>query len=258
MLEAELGRATVDEFLKSEKLKDVGRKLNLSDPNDILAAVGYGDLSVAQVVNRLREQEQHERIAKKGYAVSPAQDSRPSNVGSLGGLLHHLAKCCQPVPGEEIEGVVTRGSGIAVHRKDCLNLMKADAERRMTVDWALERQTTYPAGLQVETIDRVGVAGDVLKKISDLKINLRDLRVETSTEKKTAHISVIIDVVDINQLNRVSQAISQISDVVRVQRKDHRRKLSTSTTKPSNVTPLNTQRKRNGGTNSSRRELKLE
>jgi GTP pyrophosphokinase len=257
MLEAELGRAAVDEFLKSEKLKDVGKKLNLSEPNDILAAVGYGDLSVAQVVNRLREQEQQERIAKKGYAVSP-QDSKPSNVGSLGGLLHHLAKCCQPVPGEDIEGVVTRGSGIAVHRKDCQNLLKADGERRMSVDWAQERQTTYPAGLQIETIDRVGVAGDVLKKISDLKINLKDLRVETSSEKKIATINVIIDVVDINQLNKVSQAISQISDVMRVRRRDHRRKLSTPAPKPSNVTPLNTQRKRNGGTNPSRREMKLE
>lgn len=260
MLDAELGRSAVDEFLKSEKLKDVGKKLNLTDPSDILAAVGYGDLSVAQVVNRIREQEQHERIAKKGYAVSPAQGSKPSNVGSLGGLLHHLAKCCQPVPGEEIEGVVTRGSGIAVHRKDCLNLMKADAERRMVVDWAQERQTTYPAGLQIETIDRVGVAGDILKKISDHKINLRDLRVETSKEKKTASINVVIDVLDIGQLTKVSQAISQISDVMRVNRKDHRRKLSNKipTPKTNNVTPLNTQRKRNSGSNPGRREAKSE
>jgi len=134
--------------------------------------------------------------------------------------------------------------------------MKADAERRMTVDWAQERQTTYPAGLQIETIDRVGVAHDVLKKISDMKINLVHLAVETSAEKKIASINVVIDVVDINQLNRVTQAISQISDVMRVQRKDHRRKVSTP--KPSNVTPLNSQRKRNGGSGSNRREMKLE
>jgi RelA/SpoT family (p)ppGpp synthetase len=256
MLEAELGRPALDDFLKSEKLKDIGRKLNVSDANDILAAVGYGDLSVAQVVNRIREQEQQERVAKKGYAVSSGQESKPSSVGSLGGLLHHLAKCCQPVPGEEIEGVVTRGSGIAVHRKDCLNLLKADADRRMSVDWAQERHVTYPAGLQIETIDRVGVAGDVLKKISDHKINLKDLRVETFKDRKTAHINVIIDVLDINQLTKVAQAISQISDVVRVQRKDHKRKLAA--TKSSNVTPFNSQRKRTGGINPSRREFKSE
>jgi RelA/SpoT family (p)ppGpp synthetase len=256
MLEAELGRPSVDEFLKSEKVKEVGKKLNLTEPNDILAAVGYGDLSVAQVVNRIREQEQHEKIAKKGYAVSTAPESKPSNVGSLGGLLHHLAKCCQPVPGEEIEGVVTRGSGIAVHRKDCLNLLKADAERRMSIAWAQERHLTYPAGLQIETIDRVGIAGDILKKIADHKINLKDLRVETYKDKRVAHINVIIDVLDINQLDKVSQSISQIADVYRVIRKDHRRKLSS--TKANNVTPLPTQRKRNNGLGPSRREAKLE
>lgn len=256
MLEAELGRPAVDEFLKSDKLKDVGKRLNVSDPNDILAAIGYGDLAVSQVVNRIREQEQHDKIAKKGYAVTAPPDARPSNVGSLGGLLHHLAKCCQPVPGEDIEGVVTRGSGIAVHRRDCSNLLKADGERRMTVDWAQERQTMYPAGLQIECIDRVGVAGDILKKISDSKINLRDLRVETSPEKNLATINVIIDVVDITQLAKVSQAIGQISDVVRVQRKDHRRKLSPP--KTNNVTPLNTQRKRSSGVNPNLKEAKLE
>ena len=227
MLEADLGRATVDEFLKSEKVKEVGKRLNLTDPQDILAAIGYGDLSVSQVVNRIREVDQAEKIAKKGYALpnQPSQEKeKPSNISSLGGLLHHLAKCCQPVPGEEIVGVVTRGSGIAVHRFDCGNLQRIEEERRMAVDWAKERTTTYPAGLQIECLDRVGIAGDILKKVSDHKVNLKDLRVDTHRDKKTATILLLLDVVDIEQLNRVSQAISQISDVIRVHRKDVRRR----------------------------------
>ena len=139
-------------------------------------------------------------------------------------MLHHLAKCCQPVPGEEIIGVVTRGSGIAVHRFDCGNLQRIEEERRMAVDWAKERTTTYPAGLQIECLDRVGIAGDILKKVSDHKVNLKDLRVDTHRDKKTATILLLLDVVDIDQLNRVSQAISQISDVIRVHRKDVRRR----------------------------------
>jgi RelA/SpoT family (p)ppGpp synthetase len=253
MLEAELGRTVAEEFIKSEKLQEVGKKLNLTEANDILAAIGYGDIAVVQVVNRVREQEQSEKIAKKGYAISQPGESKPSNVGSLSGLLHHLSKCCQPVPGEEIEGVVTRGSGIAVHRKDCTNLAKADKERRMAVDWSIERQTTYPAALMVECIDRVGIAGDVLKKVYDHKINLKDLRVETNSEKKIATISLIIDVVDINQLNKVTQAISQMSDVMRIQRKDHRPKPTPQ--KLSNVTPLNLPRKRR---NLERKEAKSE
>ncbi len=238
MLEAELGKADLDEFLKSEaKLKDVGRKLNISDALDILAAIGYGDISTTQVVNRIREQEQQDATAKKGYSITP-QQQKPSNIGSLGGLLHHLAKCCQPVPGEEIIGVVTRGSGIAVHRVDCNNLMKVDAERRMAVDWSQERSSAYPAGLQIEVLDRVGIAGDILKKLSDNKINLKDLRVELHKEKKTATIYLVLDVLDIEQLTRVSQSIAQMSDVIRVQRRDHRKRPASPPPKTNNVTPL--------------------
>lgn len=232
ILEAELGRAGLDEFLRTDKFKEVSKKLNLSDPNDLLAAVGYGDLSSSQIVNRLREQEQQDKAQRKPYSGSSAAPAKPSHVGSLGGLMHHLAKCCSPVPGEEIVGVVTRGSGIAVHRSDCSNLLKIEAERHMAVDWSQERHSTYPATLKVECLDRVGIAGDILKKISDNKINLRDLRVETHRDDKTATIHLILEVLDIEQLTRISQSISQISDVLRVQRRDHRKRIGT------NVTPM--------------------
>lgn len=232
MLEAELGKGNLDEFLKSDKLKEAGKRLNISDPQDILAAVGYGDLSVAQVVNRIREVDNAEKIALKGYVLPQMVPDKPSNISSLGGLLHHLAKCCQPVPGEEIAGVVSRGSGIAVHRADCTMLSKIEEGRRMAVDWSIERNTQYPAGLQVECLDRVGIAGDILKKVSDHKVNLRDLRVDTHRDKKTATIFLILDVLDVDQLARVSQAISQISDVIRVHRKDHRKRPTASNPLP--------------------------
>lgn len=222
MLDEELGKGVLDEFLKSDKVKEVGRKLNISEPDDILAAVGYGDLSVTQVVNRIREQEQTDKSLKSISIGSPSK--KQSSIGSLGGLLHHLAKCCQPVPGEEIIGIVTRGSGIAVHKADCGNLSKVDAERCMAVDWSEERHTTYPAALTIECLDRIGIAHDILKKVSNFEVNLRDLRVEIHKDKKTATINLIMEVLDVDQLTRVAQSISQISDVLRVQRKDHRRR----------------------------------
>ncbi|MBI4534028.1 MAG: bifunctional (p)ppGpp synthetase/guanosine-3',5'-bis(diphosphate) 3'-pyrophosphohydrolase [Candidatus Melainabacteria bacterium] len=239
MLEAELGKPALDEFLRSDKLKEVGKKLNISEVNDILASVGYGDLSVAQVVNRIREPGEPEKPLRKSLVSKTQAAQKPSYIGSLGGLMHHLAKCCSPVPGEEIVGVVTRGSGIAVHRSDCTNLLTVDTGRQMAVDWSAERHSTYPASLKVECIDRVGIAGDLLKKISDNKINLRDLRVETRKDTKTATINLVLDVVDIDQLTKISQVISQISDVLRVQRQDHRKKgTANNTLTSSNVTAL--------------------
>jgi GTP diphosphokinase / guanosine-3',5'-bis(diphosphate) 3'-diphosphatase len=240
MLDAELGHAVLEEFLKSEKTKDIFKRLHCNDANDLMAAVGYGDIAVSQIVSRIREQEQQEKLTRKGQlptAPQEVKEIKPASVSSLGGLLHHLAKCCQPVPGEEIEGVVTRGSGIAVHRKDCINLAKADKERHISIDWSEDTQSTYPAYLQIDTLDRVGIAGDVLKKISDSKINLRDLRVETNSEKHTATISVIVEVSNIQQLDKLSQSIKGISDVLRVRRKDHRPQQA-SNEKSSNVTPL--------------------
>ncbi|MBX9720235.1 MAG: bifunctional (p)ppGpp synthetase/guanosine-3',5'-bis(diphosphate) 3'-pyrophosphohydrolase, partial [Candidatus Obscuribacterales bacterium] len=133
MLENELGKANLDELLKSEKLKEISKRLNITETDDILAALGYGDLSLSQIVNRIREQEQQlEKTAKKDQ-LPQIETIKPSksNVSSLSGLMHHLAQCCNPVPGELIEGVITRGSGITVHRADCANLNKVEKERHM-------------------------------------------------------------------------------------------------------------------------------
>lgn len=224
MLEAEFGKANFEELINSDKFREVGRKLNLSESNDILAAVGYGDLSVAQVVNRLREQDQQERRKSDTTLPTGLPDApkKQSNVSTLSGLLHHLAQCCSPVPGEEILGVVTRGSGIAVHRADCMNLVRVEKDRQMELAWGKEGVSRYPAYLLVECIDRVGIAGDILKKISDNNINLSDLRVETHAQKKTATIHLILEVNDINQLQHISRSIGQIADVLRVQRQNHR------------------------------------
>ena len=244
MLEAELGKSVLDEFLKNdERVSDVGKKLNLRKPEDILAAIGYGDITVAQITHKLREYEKQKEVEQKGYVLPTPQEVKPKDVGGLGGLLHHLAKCCQPVPGEEIAGVVTRGSGIAVHRVDCANLLKVDEDRRMSVDWSQERSTTYPACLKVECLDRVGIAGDILKKVSDNKVNLKDLRVETKKDQKSAMIMLIVEVNHIEQLTQVSRAISQISDVIRVIRKDHHKKAPVKQkTQKNNVTPIRNKR----------------
>jgi GTP diphosphokinase / guanosine-3',5'-bis(diphosphate) 3'-diphosphatase len=226
MLEAEFGKANIEELLRSEKFKDAGRKLNLTTADDILAAIGYGDLSIAQVANRIREQEQLEnKTAKKDLPANFTQEpSKPSKVSSLSGLMHSLAQCCNPVPGEPISGVVTRGSGITVHRVDCSNLMRVEKDRQLELTWSDSEESKYPAYLLVECLDRVGIAGDILKKISDNKINLSDLRVETHGNTGTATIHLIIEVKNIAQLQHISNSIGAISDVLHIQRQNHRKR----------------------------------
>ncbi len=226
MLEAELGKANFDELFKSEKMKDLGKRLNVSEVDDILAALGYGDLSLSQVMNRVREQEQQDKGKGKDalpqIETPPASKAKKSNVASLSGLMHHLAQCCNPVPGEPIGGVVTRGSGITVHRTDCANLNKVE-KGRMELSWSESEESNYPTYLLVECLDRVGIARDILQKISDNKINLSDLRVETHPQSKTAKIHLVLEVKGIAQLEDIKEKIRNISDVIHVQRQNHRR-----------------------------------
>ncbi|MBX9687921.1 MAG: bifunctional (p)ppGpp synthetase/guanosine-3',5'-bis(diphosphate) 3'-pyrophosphohydrolase, partial [Candidatus Obscuribacterales bacterium] len=228
MLEAELGKTNYEDLLKSEKLKDIGKRLNVSEPDDILAALGYGDLSLSQIVNRIRELELLDKNSRKESLPTPQQlepsRANKSSVSSLSGLMHHLAQCCNPVPGEPISGIVTRGSGITVHRADCTNLTKVEKDRRMDLTWSDAEETKYPAYLVVECIDRVGMAKDILQRISDNKINLSDLRVETHHQKKIATIHLIVEVKDIQQLDHISTAIGQIADVLLVRRQNHKRR----------------------------------
>lgn len=239
MLEQEFGRANLEELIRSDRFKEVGKKLNVVDPDDILAGIGYGDLTVAQVANRLRELEHQER--KKDLPTLPqAPENAPKkerDVSSLSGMMHHLAQCCCPVPGEEIYGVVSRGSGIAVHKTDCQNLLRVERERQMPLTWGGEETTQYPAYLLVECIDRVGIAHDILKKIHDINVNLSDLRVETHSQKKTATILLTVEVTGLNQLQHICKAIGQMADVLRVTRQNHRKRPSTRGLK-STVTEL--------------------
>jgi GTP diphosphokinase / guanosine-3',5'-bis(diphosphate) 3'-diphosphatase len=224
MLEAELGKANFEELLRSDRMKELGKRLNVSEPEDILAALGYGDISMSQVINRIREQDQQqEKERKKESAASEAARAPKSGVPNLSGLMHHLAQCCNPVPGDSIAGVVTRGSGITVHRTDCVNLSKVEKDRHMELTWPDSEESHYPAYLVVECLDRVGIARDILQKILDNKINLSDLRVETHPSKSTATIHLIVDVRGIQQLDLLSAAIKNISDVHTVQRQNHRR-----------------------------------
>jgi (p)ppGpp synthase/HD superfamily hydrolase len=248
MLEAELGKANLDELLRSERIKDLGKRLNISDVDDIRAALGYGDLSLSQVINRIREQEQQAEKAKAKDIPPPTSTPESAkvnkgNVSNLSGLEHHLAQCCNPVPGESICGVVTRGGGITVHRNNCINVQRVEKGRRMELAWSDAEQSNYPAYLVVECNDRVGIAKDILQRIYDNKINLRDLRVETRSQKTatTATIHLIVDVRDINQLNEISEKITSIADVLNVQRQKHGGRGST---KGHNIAELNNSRNR--------------
>lgn len=234
MLEKELGKGGLDNMLKSEPMQAVAEKCNYHSPEDLVAALGYGEINLNLILNRWRElikgQEQVvvpmpnlPTSAPKTRDITPAS-FRPSDSPIVGveGMMYHLAGCCTPIPGEEIIGVVTRGRGITIHRQGCNNLDTIDCDRLIPVRWNAgmeynSRPQTYSVNVQIEALDRVGVLKDILSRLSDQGINVRHASVKTATNQP-ALIDLGIEIRDKNQLEHVFVQIKKMSDILNIRR----------------------------------------
>lgn len=234
MLEKELGKSGFDALLKSAPMQSTAERCNYQTVDDLLAGLGYGEVTLNHVVNRLREiiKAQQPLAQQAPPLLLPSSPTprllpptKPSDSPILGveGLVYHLAGCCSPVPGEQIIGVVTLSSrGISIHRQGCVNVDSVAGDRLIPVSWNLNlasngRPQTYPIEIQVEVIDRVGVLKDVLTRLTDNRINVRNAQVETFPDQ-TAIIDMCIDIRDAEQLEQVFAQIKKISDVLNLRR----------------------------------------
>ena len=225
LLERELGKNGLEALLKSEPMLTVAQRCNYVTVEDLLAGMGYGEVTQKMVVNRIREivKDRQEPSAVLPPTIAPKPTSTSSDFPILGieGLLHHLAGCCSPIPGEPIIGVVTRNSGISIHRQGCANVEQMDGNRLLPVSWnpqsTGDKPRTYPVSVQLEVLDRVGVLKDVLSRLTDNRINVRSANVITHYAKP-AVIDLSIEVSDKNQLERCFSQIKQMSDVLNIRR----------------------------------------
>jgi len=151
------------------------------------------------------------------HVISPdRKDSETVKVLGLKGLLTNYAKCCNPLPGDEIVGYITRGRGATIHRKDCPNILRMkDKERIVKVSWG-EARRTFPVTVQIKAYDRQGLMGDISSVLSNEGINLRDINVNFSNN--LAMIQLLLDVGDINQLSRVLTITESLPNVMQAYR----------------------------------------
>ncbi len=237
LLEKELGKSGLDALLKSEPMQITAQRCNYQNAEDLLAALGYGEVTLSQVVNRLRDvvkerqpveeietEPKPEELISSSSLANPADttSSKKSPIAGVEGLLYHLAGCCKPLPGESIIGLVTRSSrGISIHRQGCHNVENVPGERLVPVSWNPidnnGRPLTYPVDIQIEAIDRVGVLKDILARVSDQNINIRNAGVKTSPGKP-ALIHLSIEIRDRQQLEYIINRIKNMSDILNIRR----------------------------------------
>ncbi|NER80988.1 MAG: bifunctional (p)ppGpp synthetase/guanosine-3',5'-bis(diphosphate) 3'-pyrophosphohydrolase, partial [Leptolyngbya sp. SIO1D8] len=241
MLEKALGKNGFEAMLKSEPAQTAAERCNYPNVDDLLAGLGYGEVTLNLVVNRLREAvkaqqpieptaniktEDSETLLAE-VITSPSKSlTRTSDAPILGveGLLHHMAGCCHPLPGEPIIGVVSMGSrGIAIHRQGCPNVERIAGDRLIPVSWnagetaASKRLPTYPVQVRIEVIDRVGVLKDILSHLSDLQINVHKAQVKTFPGQ-TAEIDLGLDVRDHSHLEQTFNQLRKMTDVLSLYR----------------------------------------
>ena len=214
-LEHELTKAIFDDYVKDGEFEKVAKQMNYVSADDLFAALGYGETTLNKIVNRLKKPV----VKAEGEAVhqhKPRKASEKDIVG-LEGLLYSFARCCSPIPGEPIVGVVTRSKGVTVHRLDCKTLENIPVERLMDIQWSGNNvNKTYSTTIRIETGERLGMLKDVISVVSDNNTNINSANVKS--KGKVGIIELGIELDNIDTLRRVMTALQSMPDVLSVKR----------------------------------------
>ncbi|WP_054958132.1 RelA/SpoT family protein [Paenibacillus dakarensis] len=235
MLERELKRLGVDPsaWMSDDKLIEAAKKFAFNDIEDMLSAIGFGGITAAQICTKLteklrKEQEEASLLELtsevKEIKAPPEKRSRPTNgvrVKGIDNLLVRFARCCNPVPGDEIVGYVTRGRGVSVHRADCPNLPATgddeESARVIEVEWESSVEANYSVDIEVTGHDRNGLLNEVLQAVSESKTNISAVT-GRSDKNKMAMIHMTILIRNTDHLHSVVERIKRVKDVYTVHR----------------------------------------
>jgi GTP pyrophosphokinase len=216
----ERGREMLDKFMRHLGIKfserdNIANLFNYDTIDEFYAALGYGGVTTQQIAAKLAPEQPE---VTKPTGTTPAKTSTSSiRVLGAGDMLTSLAQCCNPVPGDEIIGFVTRTRGVSIHRKDCVNIINEDEkERLIEVDWG-QAGLTYPVSVVVDAFDRVGLARDITFVLAAEKVNIANMNVSEKPDRQ-AQIAITIDIEDLGQLSRVLSRIEGVRGVVNVAR----------------------------------------
>ncbi|MFC4100017.1 RelA/SpoT family protein [Paenibacillus xanthanilyticus] len=236
MLERELKRIGLEApaFMADDKLLEAANKFTFNDIDDMLSAIGFGGITAAQIVTKLTEKMRKEAeeanqleltTEKREVKTAPAlRKTRPTlgvSVKGVDNLLVRFARCCNPVPGDEIVGYITRGRGVSVHRIDCQNIQAEtegeEAARVIEVEWEQSVEANYSVDIEITGYNRNGLLNEVLQAVNEIKTNIAAVT-GRSDKNKLALIHMTILIRNIEHLNAVVERIKRVKDVYTVQR----------------------------------------
>ena len=211
-LERELQRLGISEMNFETMARDLGFKV----PDELFIAIGCGDLSIGKVIRRFSETEESTDVLVAGSQAKDNISTDAVEVVGLKGLLSQMAKCCNPMPGDQIVGYITRGRGATVHRQDCPNILRRkDKERLLQVDWG-KVERTFPIPIKVKAYDRQGLMGDISTLLDGEGVNITNVSVNIS--RTLADLSLVVEVKNLDQLSRILTRIENLPNVMEAHR----------------------------------------
>lgn len=221
------------ELCSDNRIQQVVKQLKSNTENELYAACGYGGIPVSTVLLRLvelyKKSKEHEDARKtteqiiEKLKVQGAKKAKNGNgvlVKGEPGVMVRMAKCCNPVPGDDIIGYITRGRGVSVHRSDCTSLghTPEDLERMIEVSWDEASSESFHVGIDIQAYDRSGILMEVMAVLSELKITITNMNAKVLENTKNVMINIVVEIRDISQLDFVMTKLRRIREVYTVQR----------------------------------------
>ena len=223
------------ELLRDSWLNTVCLRFNINNSDDLLAAIGYGGITLSSVIAKLIElykkevkdltppdvSQMLERLKRPhGGSSKKSKASHGVLVEGEAGMLVRLAKCCNPIPGDPITGFITKGRGVSVHRSDCPNvdITNADATRVIAVNWDVGLDKDYTVEIEIHCNDTAGILTSILAVPSEMKMNVSSVNARTNRNNKTSVIMMGIEVNAASQVDQIMTKIRRLKDVYSVSR----------------------------------------
>ncbi len=212
-------------LLRSENVEPILRKYAFADMDDLYGAVGYGMIAATYVITRLYEEQRRteEAAAPKLPPQLPTVEAAPARSGGKptqgiyveggSGMLVRFAKCCNPVPGDDIVGYITRGRGVTVHKADCVNAQYTEPERAVHVSWAQESTGRFNTSIHIIAYDHPSLLGELTVYVQDSGAPISAMSVKVN-KNKTCAIHMVVEVESREQLDQVLRRIQKRSDVI--------------------------------------------
>ncbi|MDR7856425.1 bifunctional (p)ppGpp synthetase/guanosine-3',5'-bis(diphosphate) 3'-pyrophosphohydrolase [Tissierella sp.] len=217
------------EFLKDEWIKSIASKVSINSIDDLYASIGYGSITLNQVISKLKIlyndynkiTDENSYVESKIQQPSPKKGSKGTQGISIKGVDNikvRFSKCCNPVPGDQVVGFITKGRGVSIHRTDCPNItLSDDTERFIEVEWDFQKKASYPAEIQIKASDRAGLLAEITQKITDSNLGLLSLNARTSKDK-VVFINLTLEIKDIEELKELIRKFKKIKSVMDVYR----------------------------------------